>query len=99
MPRRLRLALADVAVHLIQRGNNRGACFFGDQDYVRYLDYLVKFAPEFWLGDRIRARLLATALDRFRSSPTALDRFRKAEPMERGSVRGRRGGTPGARSR
>lgn len=34
MPRRLRLTLAGVAVHLIQRGNNRGACFFADEDYV-----------------------------------------------------------------
>ncbi|MCK7582536.1 MAG: hypothetical protein MZV65_47835 [Chromatiales bacterium] len=32
MPRRPRLALAGVATHIIQRGNNRGACFFADED-------------------------------------------------------------------
>ncbi len=58
MPRRLRLALAGVAVHLIQRGNNRGACFFGDQDYVRYLDHLVEFAPKF--GCAVHAFVLMT---------------------------------------
>ena len=42
MPRRARLMLPNVPLHLIQRGNNRQACFFADEDYVRYLD---------WLGD------------------------------------------------
>ena len=46
MPRRLRLTLAGVAVHLIQRGNNRGACFFADEDYARYVDHLAEFAPK-----------------------------------------------------
>lgn len=58
MPRRLRLTLAGVAVHLIQRGNNRGACFFGNEDYARYLDYLVEFAPRF--GCAVHAFVLMT---------------------------------------
>jgi len=33
MPRQPRLILADIPVHLIQRGNNRQACFFADDDY------------------------------------------------------------------
>jgi putative transposase len=46
MPRRARVILPDVPLHLIQRGNNRQACFFADEDYRFYLD---------WLGDYARA--------------------------------------------
>ena len=42
MPRRARISLPNVPLHLIQRGNNRQACFFADEDYLFYLD---------WLGD------------------------------------------------
>lgn len=41
MPRRARLAIAGVPWHIIQRGNNRSACFFAEQDYLYYL-YLLK---------------------------------------------------------
>ena len=34
MPRRARILLPDVSVHLIQRGNNRSACFYADEDYL-----------------------------------------------------------------
>jgi putative transposase len=40
MPRRARSALPNVPIHLIQRGNNRQPCFFADEDYRRYLDWL-----------------------------------------------------------
>jgi len=40
VPRRPRLRVADVPFHVIQRGNNRQACFFRDEDYQRYLDDL-----------------------------------------------------------
>jgi len=33
MPRRPRLSLPDVPHHVIQRGNNRDACFYADEDY------------------------------------------------------------------
>ena len=36
MPRRARLRLAGVPLHLIQRGNNRAACFFAAADYALY---------------------------------------------------------------
>jgi len=42
MPRRPRLKLANVPVHVIQRGNNRGARFFADDDFQFYLDHLGK---------------------------------------------------------
>lgn len=40
MPRSPRRFLPGVPVHLIQRGNDRKACFFTDRDYVVYLDKL-----------------------------------------------------------
>jgi putative transposase len=40
MARALRLILPDVAVHLMQRGNNRANCFRRDSDYVLYLLHL-----------------------------------------------------------
>lgn len=40
MARRLRYILPGVAVHIVQRGVNRGACFRVDADYVVYLSHL-----------------------------------------------------------
>ena len=40
MPRRPRLVVPDVPLHIIQRGNNRQKCFFSDSDYLVYLDLL-----------------------------------------------------------
>jgi putative transposase len=40
MPRRLRLVLPGVPLHVMQRGVNRQACFLDAQDKQRYLDYL-----------------------------------------------------------
>lgn len=37
MPRRPRLHLADLPLHIVQRGHNREACFFGEDDYHAYL--------------------------------------------------------------
>ncbi|MCE9633002.1 MAG: transposase [Methylophilales bacterium] len=47
MPRRARLSLHNVPWHIIQRGNNRGDCFFADEDYQRYLSELTTLAPKF----------------------------------------------------
>ena len=46
MPRRARLALPEVPVHIIQRGNNRQACFFADEDYHFYIDHLSEQSME-----------------------------------------------------
>jgi putative transposase len=40
MARQPRLILPGVALHIIQRGNNRSACFAQDSDYLTYLGYL-----------------------------------------------------------
>lgn len=40
MPRRLRLVIPGVPLHVVQRGVNRQACFLDELDKLRYLDYL-----------------------------------------------------------
>jgi putative transposase len=44
MPRRARLALPDVPLHITQRGNNRCDCFVDDDDRQLYLDLLREHA-------------------------------------------------------
>ena len=58
MPRRPRLTLPNVPLHLIQRGNNRQACFVADEDYQNYLDWLGEYAGK--TGCRIHAYVLMT---------------------------------------
>jgi putative transposase len=58
MPRQPRLVLPDVALHIVQRGNNRCACFLIDSDYQIYLLHLRKLAGK--LGCRVHAYCLMT---------------------------------------
>jgi len=58
MPRRARLMLPNVPMHVIQRGNNRQACFFADDDYRRYLDWLSEYADK--CSCRVHAYVLMT---------------------------------------
>lgn len=58
MPRRARISLPNVPLHLIQRGNNHQACFFADEDYRFYLDWLAEYAEK--AGCRIHAYVLMT---------------------------------------
>lgn len=44
MPRRSRIIAPGVPLHIIQRGNNRQACFFTDEDYLFYLEWLEEYA-------------------------------------------------------
>ena len=44
MPRPRRLEPAGVALHVVQRGNNRAACFYGDIDRHFYLKCLREYA-------------------------------------------------------
>ena len=37
MPRRPRIQLDGVPLHIVQRGHNREPCFFGEEDYASYL--------------------------------------------------------------
>ena len=58
MPRRARLRFAGVPLHIIQRGNNRTACFFAEQDYRFYLHHLGELAQR--LGCGVHAYVLMT---------------------------------------
>lgn len=40
MPRKARMYLLGIPAHVVQRGNNRSACFFSDDDYLFYLECL-----------------------------------------------------------
>src|ERR1700689_5382550 len=40
MPRRRRVNLSGLPFHIVQRGNNRAACFFAEEDYRFYLHWL-----------------------------------------------------------
>ncbi len=44
MPRRSRLIIPGVPLHIIQRGNNHQACFFKEADYLIYLEWLEEYA-------------------------------------------------------
>ena len=46
MPRRPRVILPNVPQHIIQRGNNRIACFYADDDYQIYLQWLKEYADK-----------------------------------------------------
>ena len=46
MPRRSRIHLAGMPLHIVQRRHNREACFFGDDDYTAY---------RHWLGEALKA--------------------------------------------
>ena len=58
MPRRARITLPNVALHMIQRGNNRQACFFADEDHRFYRDWLAECADK--TGCRVHAYVLMT---------------------------------------
>lgn len=46
MPRRPRIHLSGLPLHIVQRGHNRDACFFSEEDYLAYRE---------WLGEAIKA--------------------------------------------
>ncbi|HQN64237.1 MAG TPA: transposase [Methylophilus sp.] len=46
MLRRPRVILPNVPQHIIQRGNNRQACFYADEDYLSYLEWLKEYAEK-----------------------------------------------------
>jgi putative transposase len=58
MARSARYFLADQPLHVIQRGNNRGAIFFSDADRARYRDWLAEAAAQY--GCAVHAYVLMT---------------------------------------
>ena len=58
MARLTRLSVADVPQHIIQRGNNRQAVFFADEDYAVYLDKLKEYSQKYHVA--VHAYILMT---------------------------------------
>ena len=58
MPRRARVLVQGVPLHIIQRGHNRQRCFYQDSDYLVYLDWLRKYASG--MGASLHAYVLMT---------------------------------------
>lgn len=58
MPRRPRIIIPGTPLHVIQRGNNRQACFFADEDYQFYLECLSVYAKR--SGCSVHAYVLMT---------------------------------------
>lgn len=58
MPRRPRIALPGVPLHVIQRGNNRQAIFFAEEDYRYFLGQLAECARS--AGCSVHAYVLMT---------------------------------------
>ena len=58
MARLGRYFLPDQPLHVIQRGNNRGAVFFSDDDHARYRDWLAEAANDY--GCLVHAYVLMT---------------------------------------
>ena len=48
MPRQKRLVVPGIAQHVVQRGNNRHACFFKESDYVLYLLHLRELSQKYY---------------------------------------------------
>ena len=58
MPRKPRFYVPGMPAHVVQRGNNRQPCFFDDNDYLTYLDWLRESADK--AGCQIHAYVLMT---------------------------------------
>jgi len=71
MPRRARLRLPGLPPHLIQRGNNRGECFFAQADYQCYLHHLAQLSAKFACA--VHAYVLMTNHVHLLLSPGAAD--------------------------
>lgn len=74
MPRQPRPDLAGVPQHVVQRGNDRQACFFGEVDYRAYLTGLREASLRY--GCALHAYVLMTAKTGSGSLPAGCVRAR-----------------------
>ena len=58
MARPIRICIPETPLHVVQRGNNRQACFHHRNDYIRYLGYLDKASRRYDV--RVHAYALMT---------------------------------------
>lgn len=71
MPRQARLVVPHIALHVVQRGHDRKACFREDTDYLVYLTTLHQLAPG--AGCAIHAYCLMTNHVHLLLTPAAVD--------------------------
>jgi len=76
MARHGRYFLPDQPLHVIQRGNNRGAIFFDADDYARYRAWLAAAAAQ--CGCAIHAYVLMTNHVHLLLTPRAADSLPRA---------------------
>ena len=76
MPRPLRTLYPGVPIHVIQRGHNRGACFFAEEDYVCYLTLLGEVLRRTKIA--LHAYVLMTNHVHLLMTPVAEDDFPRA---------------------
>lgn len=58
MPRKTRIYLPNVPVHVVQRGHNRDACFFPEEDFQFYKVVLAEVLARY--GAQLHAYCLMT---------------------------------------
>jgi putative transposase len=68
MPRLQRITAAGLPQHIVQRGHNRGDCFFADADYVTYLHWLDRAARAY--GVALHAYVLMSDHYHLLATPT-----------------------------
>lgn len=71
MPRKTRMFIPGVPAHIVQRGNNREACFFCDDDYLYYKELLAEGLKRY--GGELHAYCLMTNHVHLLISPVAED--------------------------
>jgi putative transposase len=76
MPRRARHYVAGLPYHLVQRGNNRQACFMGPADYRRYLELWEEASRRY--GVAVHAYCLMTNHVHFLATPAEADSLSRA---------------------
>ena len=76
MPRKPRMYLPEIPCHVIQRGNNREACFFAEQDYQFFLEYLAAACRRYRIA--IHAYVLMTNHVHLLMTPTTREGISRA---------------------
>ena len=71
MPRRRRMYVAGMPYHVVQRGNNREACFYSVEDYQFYLEVLGELLERY--GVQLHAYVLMTNHVHFLMTPLEVD--------------------------
>jgi len=75
MPRRPRISLPNVPQHIIQRGNNRAVCFYAEEDYAKYLEWLEEYADKINCHNRTYKRTGTLWEGRYKSCSTQAERY------------------------